>query len=260
MRRGRFSRSALSRARFSGAPLSRVIASTSILFIAACARDAAPVASVGASVAPAASRAFAPPGAADAWPARPSLARRAEVAWAGALPPLDVECANTGARAAIRLYAPDGSVDPAATAAFAEVAADTNGLFPLKERLLQLAVKSARHFDAKTLTVVSAYRRPRGKRSGDHHTKGEALDFRLSGVDYRQLAAYLRSLPRVGVGIYTDPRTHYVHLDVRDRSFHWLDASPPGVLWREASLPDAEQAARDAAYTEETDLPFEPRR
>jgi uncharacterized protein YcbK (DUF882 family) len=179
-----------------------------------------------------------------------------EVAWAKDLPALEVECANTGAKAAIRLYRRDGAIDPEATEAFALTAADSNGPHPLHERLLQLVVKTAHHFNAKNLTVVSGYRKPRG-RAEDHHTKGEALDFRLQGIDYRKLAAYLRSLPRVGVGVYTDPRTHYVHLDVRDRSFHWLDASPPGVVWREAALPDAKQAARDAAYTEESDLPVD---
>jgi hypothetical protein len=48
-----------------------------------------------------------------------------------------------------------------------------------------------------------------------------------------------------------------VHLDVRDRSFHWLDASPPGVTWREAALPDSKQSARDASYTAESDLPLD---
>jgi uncharacterized protein YcbK (DUF882 family) len=182
-----------------------------------------------------------------------------EIAWAKDLAPLKVECANTGAKAAIRLYDPDGTVDAGAVEAFSRVAADSNGEFPLHDRLVQLAVKTAHHFGVGSLVVVSGYRKSRN-RSGDHHSKGEALDFRLPGIDYRQIAAYLRSLPRVGVGVYTDPRTHYVHLDVRDRSFHWLDASPPGVTWREAALPDAKQAARDASYTAESDLPLDGRK
>jgi Bacterial protein of unknown function (DUF882) len=183
-----------------------------------------------------------------------------ELAWAKELPALRVECANTGAKADVRLYAPDGAVDPIAVETFSQVAADSNGAFPLNERLVQLAVKAAHHFDVKSLEVVSAYRKPRKKGPGDHHTKGEALDFRLHGIDYRQLAGYLRSLSRVGVGVYTDPRTHYVHLDVRDRSFYWLDASPPGVVWREAAIQDSKLVARDAAYSAEGDLPLDKRR
>jgi uncharacterized protein YcbK (DUF882 family) len=242
-------------AMYRGRP-SRTLAVAALLSVAACARSAGgpePVAALGpplpvASAAPAPR--FGPP---DPDPAT------LEVAWAKDLLPLQVECANTGAKAAIRLYDPDGTVDANSVGAFSRVAADSNGEFPLSDRLVQLAVKTAHHFDSRSLVVVSGYRKPRTRGALDHHAKGEALDFRLPGVDYRKLAAYLRSLPRVGVGVYTDPRTHYVHLDVRDRSFHWLDASPPGVVWREAPIPDGKQAARDASYTSDSDLPLDPR-
>jgi len=235
--------------------LSRSLAVAALLFVAACARTAGlePIAAARPPSLPQPAEplpAFGPP--------RPDP-ELFEQAWAKALPDLRVECANSGAKAAVRLYANDGSVDPEAVAVFSRVAADANGEFPLNDRLAQLAVKAAHHFDAKSLVVVSAYRKPRSRRATDHHSKGEALDFRLPGVDYRKLAAYLRSLSRVGVGVYTDPRTRYVHLDVRDRSFYWLDASPPGVVWREAPIPDAKQAVRDAAYTSESDLPLDGR-
>ncbi len=69
------------------------------------------------------------------------------------------------------------------------------------------------------------------------------------------LAAYLRTGARVGVGVYTHPRTQFVHLDVREASYHWTDASPPGVSWRETRLGDRSAPARDAAYRPERDLP-----
>jgi uncharacterized protein YcbK (DUF882 family) len=176
--------------------------------------------------------------------------------WAVELAPLKVECANSGESASIRLYGNDGSLDEASVDAFSRIAADFNGYAPLNPRLVQLAVKAAQHFHAGRLVVVSAFRQ---KRAGkvDHHTAGEALDFKLPGVDYRKLAGFLRGYPLVGVGVYTHPKTQYVHLDVRDRSYHWLDASPPGVTWREALLPDPGQAARDASYTPESDLPID---
>jgi uncharacterized protein YcbK (DUF882 family) len=176
--------------------------------------------------------------------------------WAVALEPLKVSCANSGASASLRLYGKDGSLDPEAVEAFSRVSADFNGYAPLHPRLVQLAAKAAYHFHSSSLVIVSGFRQ---KRRGkvDHHTAGEALDFKLPGVDYRKLAAYLRGYPLVGVGVYTNPKTQYVHLDVRDRSYHWLDASPPGVTWREALLPDPSQATRDASYTPESDLPIE---
>jgi hypothetical protein len=179
-----------------------------------------------------------------------------EAPWAVALPPLKVMGANSGATDSVRLYGVDGSLDGAAVEAFARVSADFNGYAPLKPRLVQLVAKAAYHFHAGSVVVVSGYRQKRGGKA-DHHTAGEALDFKLPGVEYRKLAAYLRSYPLVGVGVYTNPRTQYVHLDVRDRSYHWIDASPPGVTWREALLPDPNQATRDASYTPESDLPIE---
>jgi uncharacterized protein YcbK (DUF882 family) len=176
--------------------------------------------------------------------------------WAVELSPLKVECANTGESATIKLYGNDGSLDPSGIEAFSRIAADSNGYSPLNPRLIQLAVKAATHLHAKRLVVVSAFRQKRGGKS-DHHTAGEALDFKLPGVDYRKLASLLRSYPLVGVGVYTHPKTQYVHLDVRDRSYHWLDASPPGVTWREALLPDPGQATRDGSYTPESDLPID---
>jgi uncharacterized protein YcbK (DUF882 family) len=176
--------------------------------------------------------------------------------WAVDLAPLKVECANTGESASIELYGRDGSVDPSSLEDFSRIAADSNGYSPLNPRLVQLAVKAAHHFHASKLVVVSAFRQKRRGKS-DHHTAGEALDFKLPGVDYRKLAAYLRTYPLVGVGIYTNPKTQYVHLDVRDRSYHWIDASPPGVTWREALLADPSQATRDASYTPESDLPID---
>jgi hypothetical protein len=46
-----------------------------------------------------------------------------------------------------------------------------------------------------------------------------------------------------------------VHLDDREHSFHWLDASPPGRTWRELSIGNASLAQRDAAYRRADDWP-----
>jgi uncharacterized protein YcbK (DUF882 family) len=115
--------------------------------------------------------------------------------------------------------------------------------------------KAAYHFRHYEVEVVSAYRKPGRRREGPHGL-GAAIDFRLRGVSATELARYLRELPRTGVGVYTHPKTQYVHLDSREHSFHWLDASPPRRHWRERSLGGRGLDARDAAYVPETDLPF----
>lgn len=173
------------------------------------------------------------------------------VAWAHRLWPVQISNINTRATAAVRLYRDDGLVDESALDRFAIVAETPyEPVRALSARLVELTFKAVYHFHAGQLVIISAYRPHAG-----YHSLGDALDFRLPGVDYRRLAAYLRTYPRAGVGMYTNPRTHYVHLDVRARSFHWLDASPPRRTWRIMHLPDPGGAARDRAYDPSSDLP-----
>ncbi|MCW5838125.1 MAG: DUF882 domain-containing protein, partial [Labilithrix sp.] len=195
-------------------------------------------------------------------PARP-LARPPKppappkVAWASALPAISVKNRNTNAQAKIRLYADDGTIDRDALCAFMRVAASAPDpssqeiAEPLDARLVQLAFRAAYHFKGAPMVLVSATR----KGAHGKHGTGDALDFQLVGVRAAALAAYARSFPRAGVGIYTHPKTQYIHLDVREQSFHWLDGSPPGVTWRERRLADRTQPKRDAAYARVLDLP-----
>jgi hypothetical protein len=181
--------------------------------------------------------------------------RPARVAvWAKHLDSVDVE--NAGAMSpavAIRLYGSDGEIDPAALAAFERAASTDGDAHPLAARLVQLVFKAAYHFSGPRGTrviVVSGWRAHAGK-----HGTNEAIDFKLHGVRASRLAAYFRGLPRTGVGVYTHPRTQYVHLDVREPSFHWVDASPPGVKWHEGAIWDRGAEKRDASWTPGMDLP-----
>lgn len=173
------------------------------------------------------------------------------VHWAEALEPIEVENATSRARASVRLYAGDGSVDAKARDTFEQIAASEGEPHALAVRLEQLVMKAAYHFQKARVVVLSGWRPNAGR-----HSSGDAVDFKLEGVRAAQLAAYLRLLPRAGVGIYTHPRTQFVHLDVREPSYHWIDASPPGVKWREGRLRDPSASRRDASWTPEMDLPF----
>lgn len=177
--------------------------------------------------------------------------------WAKGLSPVEVINRNTGARAKVRLYDDEGQLDEEAARLFMRTAASEKGRDePLPPRLVQLAVRASYHFGGAPIVVVSATRAgARGK-----HGSGEALDFSLEGVKAGVLASHLFAAPRVGVGLYTHPKTQYVHLDVREKSAHWLDASPPGVTWREKLLADPRQAQRDAAYSADGDRPDVPTR
>ncbi len=166
---------------------------------------------------------------------------------------------STNHEARLCLYDADGAVDRAAARTFMRVAGRT-ATTPedagddderLDLRLVQLAIRTAVHFGGASIRVISSSRPgARGK-----HGTGEALDFALEGVAASVLATYLRDTPRAGVGHYTHPKTQYVHLDVREQSCHWTDASPPGITWREKLLQDPKRAERDASWSPALDLP-----
>ena len=176
------------------------------------------------------------------------------------LPSLRFSNQSTGQSASIRLYDDAGNVDEREASRLDALLADSRdpkncATITLDRRTLQLAVRTALHFRVGEVQVVSAYRKPGRRREGPH-ASGRAIDFKLPGVPAPTLAAYLRTLPRVGVGVYTHPKTRFVHLDDREHSFHWLDASPPGRTWRERSLGGGTGLLkRDAAYARADDWP-----
>jgi len=175
------------------------------------------------------------------------------------LRPLYIENQTTREVRELKLYDADGRIDEAAALALDELLCDARDpkhheATRLNRRTLQLLYKAAYHFDSYEVEVVSAYRKPGRRREGPHGT-GAAIDFRLRNVSAQLLASYLRELPRTGVGIYTHPKTQYVHLDSREHSFHWLDASPPRRHWREKSIGARDLPKRDALYSPEQDWP-----
>ncbi len=189
----------------------------------------------------------------------PGAATKAS-SWAASLPAIHVKFRNTGAHGNIKLYAPDGGMDREALRSFMRICASSahlpdqpNGEVaePLDPRVVQLVIRAAYKFGGKPVIIVSATR----KGAHGKHGTGDAIDFQLEGVSARALAAYLFQTPRAGVGIYTHPKTQYVHIDTREHSYHWLDGSPPGVTWKEKLLPDPKQAKRDASYVRALDLP-----
>jgi hypothetical protein len=120
---------------------------------------------------------------------------------------------------------------------------------PIAPRLLDLMYRAMRHFQVPMVHVVSGYRKDR---AGSRHTQGRAVDMVLPGVQNDALAEYVRSFGYCGVGIYTN--SGFVHLDVREKSYFWLDHSLPGersritpILPDEAIESDRNAAARGEA-------------
>ena len=139
--------------------------------------------------------------------------------------PLHIVNINTDKAIDARLYDLWGHLDGDSASALDNLLCDARDrdniqTTVLDRRTLQLMYRAAYHFRAKKVIVVSAYRKPGAKGEG-RHGEGKAIDFKLTNTSASALAAYLRTLSRVGVGVYTHPGTQYVHLDVRDQSYYW---------------------------------------
>ena len=91
--------------------------------------------------------------------------------------------------------------------------------------LLETLLSAAKHFESKTVTIISGYRSPKFNdtlaKKGRHvamesrHMKGEAVDFRLDTVSASELGPWIRARFEGGVGTYrTD---NFVHIDVGPR-------------------------------------------
>lgn len=134
------------------------------------------------------------------------------------------------------------SEEDQARAARAFCSPDAKQTHPVSPRLLDLVYRTMRHFEAPLVHVVSGYRKDR---AGSRHTQGRAIDMVIPGVTNEQLADYVRQFGFVGVGIY--PKSGFVHLDVRDRSYFWLDFSMPGERNRSVPHLTSEALAADVA-------------
>ena len=114
--------------------------------------------------------------------------------------------------------------------------------------LVDLVYRIQTHFHAPEIRVVSCYRSP--KRSGaSNHGRGRAIDIIVPGATDEEVARFAREQGFVGVGLY--PTSGFVHVDVRSRSYFWVDSSAPGRRNRErgvlgdlAKKSDAAAAAR----------------
>ncbi len=103
---------------------------------------------------------------------------------------------------------------------------------PVDPRELDILYAIQRHFEAPMIRVISGYRTPHGGHS--NHGRGRAVDIVVPGASDEEVAKFARQLGFVGVGIY--PSSGFVHVDVRERSYFWVDSSGPGRRNRERGI------------------------
>ncbi len=124
----------------------------------------------------------------------------------------------------------------------------TGNEHPVDPRVLDLVYRVAVHFSAHEVRIISGYRTPKNG-SHSNHGKGRAIDLVVPGASDEDVARFAREQGFVGVGVY--PTSGFVHLDVRERSFFWVDFSGPGkrnrtrgILGDLAAQSDARALAR----------------
>ena len=176
------------------------------------------------------------------------------------LPPVHVHNLNTAQSADIQLYDLRGELRPEALERLDQLLCDdrkpdAQRCAPMDRRTIQLMFRAAYHFGRGEIIIISGYREARTRQEG-LHAQGRAIDFKLTGVRHGDLSAFVRGFPRAGVGLYTHPRTQYVHVDSRERSYQWADSSAPGQPGGEWSIASPEALLRlDRSYTPESDWP-----
>jgi uncharacterized protein YcbK (DUF882 family) len=126
---------------------------------------------------------------------------------------------------------------------------------PVDPRTLALAYRIQRHFEVPELRVVSGYRVPKPG-SHSNHGKGRAIDMVVPGVPDEEVAKFARDLGFTGVGVY--PTSQFVHVDIRPRSYFWVDYSGPRMKNRETGILGDLAAHADAAAVARGEPVIEP--
>ncbi len=142
-------------------------------------------------------------------------------------PMLAIASLNTGDRVELRAAGDKGgfSATDLDRAAFVLREPSTGNEHPVEPRALDIVYRIQTHFSAQEIRVISGYRTPR-RRGGSNHGKGRAIDLIVPGAPDAEVAKFAREQGFVGVGVY--PTSGFVHVDVRDRSYFWVDKSGPG--------------------------------
>ncbi|MBX3227977.1 MAG: YcbK family protein [Labilithrix sp.] len=174
---------------------------------------------------PAPAKKPAPVPASRAWHTPPP-GRTAPVDESGR-PQLVLQALNTTDRVTLTAHSERGGFSAEDLDRAAHVLRDTRSgnEHPIDPHVLDLVYRIATHFQTAEVRVISAYRTPRGA-SRSNHGSGRAIDCVFPGTTDEEVAKLAREEGFTGVGTY--PVSGFVHLDVRDRSYFWVDSSGPG--------------------------------
>lgn len=165
---------------------------------------------------------------------------------------MTLRAVNTGDSVTVRPFRADGSLSPEALVELRRVLRDhrADQDHAIEPRLVIVLYRLLDALGAPEANVVSGYRQPH-RRGHSLHGEGQALDLVVPGVETERVAEVARGLGHVGVGVY--PTSGFIHLDVRDQSYFWIDRSGPGQRGRVVQVRRDEARAADTAYRPEQD-------
>ena len=131
----------------------------------------------------------------------------------------------------LRIIIPDPNnpknqiIDPAGWRKINDLFRDWRSEYAMQihRRLLWHLYIVGQHFDA-PIEIVSGFRKEERKTS--RHKQGRAVDFRVKGVSPKTVWRFCKRFHPIGAGYY--PKSKFVHLDVRKRTYYWIDDSGPG--------------------------------
>lgn len=146
----------------------------------------------------------------------------------------------------------DGSIDDATKALVKHLfrCRSTHREKLMAQKTLAMIADVSEHWDGKVIEYVSAYRVGRGESATSPHRDGRALDFRIRGVQLREIRDYLwTTYTDVGVGWY--PVEQFIHIDTRpgihDTSWTFLNGvNHYHPFWAESARDPQLQARIDA--------------
>ncbi|MCC6746546.1 MAG: YcbK family protein [Deltaproteobacteria bacterium] len=165
-------------------------------------------------------------------------------------PPMELEHLNHREKLTVQLYDRKGRVTRPALQRLTRFlrCVRTGRRHKMNPRLLANLHRVSRAFPGRTIYVYSGFRHKKvAALKTSHHTRGEAVDFRVEGLSNRKLRDYLlANLEAVGVGYY--PNSPFVHMDVREKRAFWVDYSGSGEPARYAKdAYEVLKGERDAA-------------
>lgn len=92
----------------------------------------------------------------------------------------------------------------------------------LHDPALSAHLQQIREHFGKPLHITSGYRCAKhnasvGGTANSRHTKGQAADFTISGVESAEIARFAESIGILGIGLYDN----FVHIDTREKKSFW---------------------------------------